>query len=1625
MVSENMLKKFYRFNDKFKELELDLNKSTCRKNKKFPYAPKMDFWSTEIDKMDSSSFIFNGDFAIENEDSGNQLLITNLIGEIQYIINLDRIDEKEIDDNFSKYLKITSEIIQDIIDQMFENRWNFDPIEKFSWIYLTMGCKYEPRVIKYLLDSPYFFRPTLVKKDKSGGTPLFYAILNHNLDIAILEDYIKIEYLEEIYFNKYPLALYSTLNTKNYSYLANNFELVNNINYLNCGITPLLYSCIYNEETAKYILGHSTISKSDFDEIDFHGMSCLMYSIYYAPNLLPVLLKSSFCSSGIVNFRNGDYGNILTLALKYNDSLVDEILNSEFIDENIFIINDYENILDYCCDVDIFTKIIRHPKFPQNKFNEELHKNNMLNRISFKYPNVIKVLIEDNYIDTIDLISLDKLKLSPLLIGAILKPSLVSIIYESKLWIDANITHEYKNSGKNIIMLLLENNTNIERKKIVKKMYCDNKITENIIKYQDYQGYNLLWYFCKYYPKIIKYLIKDKVDISQFFNNEMFNKICHYSSGKTIARIFSSGYLSINHINDTDQYGNNLLLQASLFRNDIIDTIINSHLFNYETIECTNINSDNCLTLFLKFGYHESKISILKNLVNHQLINQDIINHKNNYFDTPFLLACQNSLEFVKEIIDSKYFDKESFYSKSLTGKNCFSFACDTQNLDLIKYICNHPFFNESLFVSKDSADIPYFLNSVKNNREIAEFIMTHQYFNTDLLNSLYEYLLRRQLEQWLIELVILSPFCTIEILLKRDINGCNCLMLAVMKDNLFLVNKIIDLPLFKSNNELLMQLDMTGDTIFHKVNTLPIIKLLLGSEKLNSDIFLIKNSSHYNALLYLDSVCKFDILNQIIISGKCPIESLKIGNNISSNILVKIFTYPTNLMGNILKLHLTKEDMLTTDHYGNTCLHYFAKNKINEYLTINNIENIFDNLENLFGDLFNQDIFSAELLEKRNSNGDTFIIINPYLIKLVLGSKYCTNNLFCIANNENMTFIWLLCTKYDFLLKYLINNHYFNTELLFEYNLDYGMHPFNYLCINGKKEILKLVLDAPLINISQQINMVDDLGYSPISYAMTAHNYETVEALLESKYDLSPSFNYIYPNERNLLMLSALTNEFIFELLIGSKYVTEEMFLVSNKFKHNVSILVFNKTVEMVKILINSKFWSPNLMYHTDIDKDYLMLYPCENPKLVKYLLKSKKCDYAMVSITNNFGMNCAHYYSKYNSKSFKYLLRSKIVTKELFWCKDKLGNNCVHLAAKYNPQSIIEILKSKFVSIDILLEQNGKGKNSLMVLSKYHPSYLQYIWEKYPDVYKLVKKKDFKRNNLLFYLIKYDQKSAEKIVKSSLCKTKLLAHKNIKNMNCYLYACKYNGNLMELFLSFDFTDNEMLYFGHMDYGSCLTLASRYQPIAIKYILNWEKLDWKIIETLYKKRNFLTIASKYNQIGIKYALESNIDLYNLIYCNTDETPFLNGCRYNPEVVKYLLDSKYESLSMILAKIGGKTYLEEAYDNQPKALAYILKSKYGELLVNLEDDRGYRLAFKIKSVFSNFSSVKDIDNINLTHYDNELSEDYNLICEICCTYKKKVLFYPCLHTICLGCGFKIKNCHKCRSQIEQRKIIYE
>ena len=178
-----------------------------------------------------------------------------------------------------------------------------------------------------------------------------------------------------------------------------------------------------------------------------------------------------------------------------------------------------------------------------------------------------------------------------------------------------------------------------------------------------------------------------------------------------------------------------------------------------------------------------------------------------------------------------------------------------------------------------------------------------------------------------------------------------------------------------------------------------------------------------------------------------------------------------------------------------------------------------------------------------------------------------------------------------------------------------------------------------------------------------------------------------------------------------------------------------------------------------------------------------------------------------------------------------------------------------------------------------------------------------------------------------------------------------------------------------------------------------------------------------HNALAVKYAIDSEIDLTHFFDKKDNTNPFLNACRYQPEAVKYILDSKYGSKNMILLKTDNRTYLDEAYDLQPKGMLYILQSKYGgENLLNIEDERGYKLLFRIKSIY-NVNTIDEISKLTLTHYDNELAHKNQKICDICFMFKQTVLFMPCHHMCCIGCSFKLKKCHQCRTMIENVVVL--
>jgi hypothetical protein len=73
---------------------------------------------------------------------------------------------------------------------MLEYPWTFDPMKKFIWIYFMLACRYEPRAIKYLIKSTYFDPSIIYERDKYGTSILLHAIVNDNLDISILKNFL-------------------------------------------------------------------------------------------------------------------------------------------------------------------------------------------------------------------------------------------------------------------------------------------------------------------------------------------------------------------------------------------------------------------------------------------------------------------------------------------------------------------------------------------------------------------------------------------------------------------------------------------------------------------------------------------------------------------------------------------------------------------------------------------------------------------------------------------------------------------------------------------------------------------------------------------------------------------------------------------------------------------------------------------------------------------------------------------------------------------------------------------------------------------------------------------------------------------------------------------------------------------------------------------------------------------------------------------------------------------------------------------------------------------------------------------------------------------------------------------
>jgi ankyrin repeat protein len=1561
-------------------------------------------YNIDLKEFKNDSWINDSDFIDITEDEDDiylrQAQISSLFEETLQIFNDLQNDDN--DERFHVYMKLITDAAQIIINNMFEYDWNFDPMDRIIWIYLILACRYESRALKYIIKTPYFKYDLLVLKDKYGYSPLYHAILNSEIDISLFVKVLTSENLQTVYFDKYPLIIYTIFNTNVVKYIFHNIG--KDIIYQN---SLFLYSCMLNATIAKMILEDENMTVEYFNVLDENGVTCLMHSLIHNPQIFLDLVESPYCNRGIFNFSHETYYDILTLAIKYRHSFVDYILDSKHLQRKMTLLK--PNILiEACSNLPIFTKIL-----PSSLYL--LKDINVINEIAYYSNDAFRYLLDNEYITTTELLGIDYRKISPILFGVLYNFNVFISIYASKIWSHDFLRVTHKDTNKNITMYLLESHNDVKLR-FVTEIYYKGYIDNEMLNVEDLNNFNTFWYFCKYLSEIAIDIIEVRHD-TLTLSDEMIKKICfNITNKKIIKKLIKYEYITTELLNSFDSiYMNNFFMEMCCSNFEFINLIMDKNLVNQQTFDRVNIMDDNCLLLLL--NNTKTTIETIKKVINSPFMNAHILNQKNKEDEFPFLLICRLNYHYMNLITNSVHFDLSLLNLTQEDWAKCFTFACKSGDLNLIQIICDNELFTEFMFRLRDELYFPYIVYAILNNINVAKYVFNHKLCTSATLNEIHnKILLKKKNTCELTKIMLDSPYCDLETLLYLDHNNNNSLGFSIKENNIELVNQIITSEFFTP--------ELFTFHCLNQITTIEIIDIILNSPHFTSNILFLQNDQKVTILeqYFLDN--KHNILVHIIKSNKCTLDILTYKMSNKKCLLLDMFIYGNNVCDAIIsKEIITADKLLLRDEFGNTFLHIacgtiYTAESYN--MTIEGYETNFKDILVNIKKYINCDKFSQELFEAQNCNGDTFLHTNPRIVRIALDSKYCTSKLLTIKNNKDITLFSKLCYLHNDYLKFFIQHKLFDINYLYDkMGITHKLTCFSHLCISDNDSgVIDCILNLKDFDDSI-INHIDEYSYTPLSYCILMKNIKNLNKLLKSKYDLTPSFDNTYKDSRNLLMLAALIQYDVLDIIIRSKYMKKEMFLVSDKYRHNAVIYAFNKDVDSVKIITESEYWSDELKYFMDIDNDFLMIYPHTRPDIVEYLIKNDKCDTQMISMVNNYGKTCLHYYAKHNHLSLYHLITSFYNLTNIINYQDNDGNTPLHVACQYNINSVNEIVKSYYLTSGLISKQNKKGRNALMVAMKYNPKYNCSTFLKLIDDEIILPQCDKKGNTLLFYAARYNLKILIKLLKMEHCNKILLGKCNNKNMTCYMYASKYNGDALKYLLKHPDTSNNFLYCTHMDYGSCLTIAAQHQPIAVKHVLDWKPLEWKVCNTVQNKENFLVIACMYQPDAVKYAIESSIDLTDL-FDNLSKNPTLSiACRYQPEAVKYILESKYCNTDVVLKSIN------EAYECQPKALLYILKSKYMHNdYLNIEDDRGYRLIYRIRSVFDEVTTIKDLEKINLTKYHNELAKKSEPYCNICYTYKQVVLFIPCYHMSCISCAFKLRRCHICRKIIDGRQIIY-
>lgn len=1563
---------------------------------------------TDPHNYDCNIFVTKDDYNNSTELT-EQIILDKLISITSIFDKINTLVEptEHIDNNFRRYLDNTSNTIHTVVDSMVDNpTWVFEPVKKFIWIYFVTGCLYESRVLKYVVELPDYDPNLLTMEDRNGHIYMHYVC--RTTDTSVIEELKRLNLLtpELLSYSGrvVPPIMYSVLNTKVCKYILDSLDEDSFNKIVNTGyeknITPFMFACCNNTDTALHMLNSQYMTADCFSKVTDCGMTCLMFSCLYNTKLLEHLLESDHCSEDIVLMEHPNLGNIFNIAVKYSKELIKYILESKYMSTKLFNgVTTYNSIQTNV----LFETVNNHEYF--------------------------KLLIESEYATT-DTVNFT-VKGVDILTEAVLygKPETVNSVLKCK---------KYTRFTDNIIMIACKRDATFGGDSVLKIMADNNMLNSTNVTFQDHDGLNVLMYslsidktvadlivkeylttallrqqtnsgvnsfvFCaSTIPSTAKYIMTTEhfteevlSDMCSCYNLPMIHSVLAYCKDEQlISDIVQSKFCTTELLSVVDSKKRNSLLSLSTLNQCAVKYIVDSPLCTSEMFCLRDSNKDSVLTTLLKNDNVES--GTVKTVVNSKFCTSTMINGVNKDGWTPFFTACGKDADSVNCIITSSHFNKKLTSLKDFNGVSCLTRACAKGDIKILQLI--DQFLTDDMF--EDCGGY-----AVNNSFPVAEFIFSHKMFNIDRLYRTVEEWLTNDpvnIESHTIEAVVDSPYFTKNILYITNSKGVGLLSYSIMTDTK-LAQKIVRSK--HCTSDILGQKDIDGKTPVHTATVYcDVLKTMLDSPFMTEDI-LASVDNHDRSMF--DYLTDYDTLEYVYSSKVC-----------TSKVLHKLKLVPTfaNYNHDTFKMlintpNVTSDTLLIKDIEQCTVLHNLSKKTDAD---------IFFNI------LLRSGKCTTELLEEVDLSGDTFLLHHYTLLKTVLETELCSSKLLSTVNSKGVNLLIKLIMYIPELIKLLLNHKLATYDLLT--NRWLHVNPLM-LAMRYNDNRISYILNSKVCT-EDIVNTVYDDRYTILTYGVVLDNYESVKELLNSSYNLQPSFDFEDVDEKRLIIHSVNSSFGIFKEILDSKYVSKDNLLKQNRYRHNVLTYIFSQSVDKIDYFINSEHWDESMLYHTDIDDDFLFVYCKDKPDVVSYMLESGVCTDNFVSLQNKIGMNCLHYFAKVSSTTTKLFINSNLCTEDIIYCKDIYGNTPLHYTV--NSVDIFkEFMNSKYYSKKLLEQQNRYGKTVVMMLVENRSPIIKTVVCSDIFCFDLVKIQDCRGMNLLMYSAKYMPEIITVLDEQGYIDDKLLAVTDNRGYMCTTYACRYNGELMKKFTELEYFNNNHLYSCHTDYGSCLTVAAKYQPVAVKHILSWGKLSWHVLHTMSEcdrtmdSLDFFRIGCVHNADTVRYSLESGLDLSRFLSTTYINPAVFLAVKYQPDALKYILNSKQFMKKMLRVIRDGRSCVDEAFDYQPKSLKIIIDSgQMTEKFINREDSSGYRLLHKINRAHPDIEQLNDISSINLTNYNNVYIDDISeLCCKLCCMYKVTVSFTPCGHTSCVGCAFKLKMCHLCRTDISRYNYIY-